>query len=143
MAAGGDPDVVVADETDAPAGPGDRSDEEMAAVNEYEARQEVAADAPPGVDPDEWIARKLVVMRVHTLAVRLLMACDNAESIEARSIRLYAQRTKMTMLDGVADPIELEDWMACQHAVDRAYGRQTVPVAVRAERPEDIGLVSA
>lgn len=111
-------------------------------MNDYQAREEAAADAPPGVDPDEWIARKLVVMRVHAMAVRLLMACDNAESIEARSIRLYAQRTKMTMLDGVADPIDLEDWMACQHAVDRLLAKETVPMRRVAERPEDIGLIA-
>lgn len=100
-------------------------------------------DTPKGIDPDEWMARKLVVMRVHTMARWLLMGCEHANTLEARAIRLYAQRTKMTMLDGVTDPIELEDWMAAQHAVDRAFGRQTVPVAVEAERPEDIGLVSA
>lgn len=115
----------------------------MGPVNDYEARQEAAVDTPPGVDPDEWIARKLVVMRVHAMARFLLMGCAHAETIEARAIRLYAQRTKMTMLDGVDDPIELEDWLACQHAVDRACGRQTVPVARKAERAEDIGLVGA
>lgn len=115
----------------------------MGTVNDYEARQAVAQDAPRGVDPDEWIARKLVVARVHAMAVWLLMGCEHADTLEARAIRLYAQRSKMTMLDGVADPIELEDWMACQHAVDRAYRKSTVPVAVKAERPEDIGLVSA
>ena len=97
---------------------------------------------PTGIDPDEWMARKLVVMRVHGMCRGLLMGCEHANTLEARAIRLYAQRTKMTMLDGVADPIELEDWMACQHAVDRRFGRQTVPVAVRAEGPEDIGLVA-
>lgn len=101
------------------------------------------SDTPKGIDPDEWMARKLVVMRVHELCRGLLMGCEHANTLEARAIRLYAQRTKMTMLDGVDDPIELEDWMAAQHAVDRAYRRQTVPVAVKAERPEDIGLVGA
>lgn len=115
----------------------------MGTMSDYEARQAVAQDAPRGVDPDEWIARKLVVARVHAMAVWLLMGCEHADTLEARAIRLYAQRSKMTMLDGVADPIELEDWMACQHAVDRAYRKSTVPVAVKAERPEDIGLVSA
>lgn len=112
-------------------------------MSDYEARQEAAADTPPGVDPDEWIARKLVVMRVHAMARFLLMGCAHAETIEARAIRLYAQRTKMTMLDGVADPIELEDWMACQHAVDRLLAKETVPMRRVAERPEDIGLIGA
>lgn len=98
---------------------------------------------PPGMDPDEWMARKVVVMRAHTLARGLLAGCDHAETVEARAIRLWAARTKMAMLDGVDDPVGLEVWMACQHAIDRLVGRQTVPVAVKAERPEDIGLVSA
>lgn len=98
---------------------------------------------PPGMSQEEWDARRLVVMRAHVLARTLLAGCAHAETIEARAVRLWAARTKMAMLDGVDDPEGLEVWMACQHAIDRRFGRQTVPVAQRAERPEDIGLVSA
>lgn len=98
---------------------------------------------PDGMDPDEWDARKIVVMRTHVIARWLLTGCDDLEAPAARAVRLWAARTKMAALDGVTDPEGLEVWMATQHAVDRVYGRQTVPVAVRAARPEDIGLVSA
>lgn len=98
---------------------------------------------PPGMSQAEWDARKLVVLRTHTLATWLLQGCAHAEVVEARALRLWAARTKWAMLDGVTDPEGLEVWMACQHGVDQAYGRQTVPVATRAERAEDIGLVSA
>lgn len=98
---------------------------------------------PPGMSQEEWDARRLVVMRTHVLARALLGGCAHAESLEARAIRLWASRTKMAMLDGVGDPEDLEVWMACQHAIDVRFGRQTVPVATKAERPEDIGLVSA
>lgn len=98
---------------------------------------------PPGMDEQEWMARKVVTMRAHQLARTLLAGCDHAETIEARAIRLWAARTKMAMLDGVDDPVGLEVWMACQHAIDVLTGHQTVPVARRAETAEDIGLVSA
>lgn len=98
---------------------------------------------PDGMDPNEWAARKLVVMRTHVIARWLLTGCDDLEAAPARAIRLWASRMKMAALDGVTDPDGLEVWMACQHAIDRTFGRQTVPVAVKAERPEDIGLVSA
>lgn len=98
---------------------------------------------PLTLEEQEAEARRRVVVRTHELAVSLLRHCDDAETVEARAIRLWAQRVKLAMIDGVADPVAYGTWLAIQDGIDEALGKTTVPHGVRAERPEDIGLVSA